>query len=227
MIVLITSGPTQERIDGVRSITNFSTGTTGAQIADHFSEHGAKVYFIHNPHSTIPKRPVEKRLTFFSFAELNEVLKDVLNNNKFDAVIHLAAVGDYSVEYIVVNGKKFKAADLDKVDSGEDMDLRLIRNPKIIDSIKSYHPHGDLLLFGFKLTNSDSTALQFKGIDKIIKKPDVDYVVHNDLKNIGKDEHIAHIYSKSGQVCQTTTKKQLAMELFKICKKEKLDDFMS
>jgi phosphopantothenoylcysteine decarboxylase/phosphopantothenate--cysteine ligase len=46
--ILITSGGTEEPIDGVRSITNTSTGHTGAELATWFADHGANVTLLHS-----------------------------------------------------------------------------------------------------------------------------------------------------------------------------------
>jgi phosphopantothenoylcysteine decarboxylase/phosphopantothenate--cysteine ligase len=45
--ILITSGGTEEAIDRVRSLTNKSTGATGAYLADHFSQLGFDVVYLH------------------------------------------------------------------------------------------------------------------------------------------------------------------------------------
>src|SRR3989344_7621556 len=95
MRILLTSGATREPIDSVRFISNFSTGKTGAAIASFFELNGASVSFLHGEDSFVPKG-LRDTQEFSAFEDLNERLKRRLSSSKYDAVIHAAAVSDYS-----------------------------------------------------------------------------------------------------------------------------------
>ncbi|MDP3682394.1 MAG: bifunctional phosphopantothenoylcysteine decarboxylase/phosphopantothenate--cysteine ligase CoaBC, partial [Ignavibacteria bacterium] len=53
--ILITSGGTKENIDGVRYLSNLSTGKTGAAIAEYFTSNFHEITFVHAQNSAIPK----------------------------------------------------------------------------------------------------------------------------------------------------------------------------
>ena len=111
--VLITSGGTQEPIDSVRMITNTSSGKTGAQIAQGFSDLGCDVTLI-RAKTAVPASSIVKQETFGSFQDLDSTLQKVLSAENFDAVIHLAAVSDYSVDSVEAGGKSQKVSSTPK-----------------------------------------------------------------------------------------------------------------
>ncbi|MCB0393923.1 MAG: bifunctional phosphopantothenoylcysteine decarboxylase/phosphopantothenate--cysteine ligase CoaBC, partial [Bdellovibrionales bacterium] len=96
MRVLITAGGTSEPIDGVRYITNFSTGKTGASIADEFSVSQHDVVYLHARSAELPKSFNVIRKSFFTYQDLKSLLEKELKNHSYDLVIHAAAVSDYS-----------------------------------------------------------------------------------------------------------------------------------
>lgn len=178
--ILISSGGTKENIDGVRYLSNLSTGKTGAAIAEYFSRNFHEITFVHAENSIIPHTDC-KLIPYFSFDDLNKQLKSLLSNDDFDAVIHLAAVSDYSVESIEVNGKKNKLPLTQKLDSsGERISVGLKRNEKIINHLKEYSKNKNLVLIGFKLTNTQNKNERFAAVEKLFKDADCDAVVLND-----------------------------------------------
>lgn len=181
--ILITSGGTKENIDGVRYLSNLSTGKTGAAIAEYFSGNFHEVFFAHAENSVLPKFDC-KLLPYFSFDALNKRLKSLLSNESFHAVIHLAAVGDYSVESIEVNGKKNKLPLSKKLDSsGKKLTIELIRNEKIINHLKEYSKNKDLILIGFKLTNTQNEKERIAAVAKLFEDADCNAVVLNDKRD--------------------------------------------
>jgi phosphopantothenoylcysteine decarboxylase/phosphopantothenate--cysteine ligase len=108
----------------------------------------------------------------------------LLGGRAYDVVIHLAAVGDYSVESIEVGGSPSVPAGTGKIASGGDMTLKLRPNFKIIERLKGYSRNPGLVVVGFKLTNTDSSAEREAKIRKLAGTPGVDFVVHNDLTEL-------------------------------------------
>ena len=101
--VLVTFGGTEEPIDEVRTLANFSRGQTGAMIVDHLVKKGHRVTAIASEKAIKSKKHTEL-YTFQSFFDLNSLLKKKLNDHHYDAIVHLAAVSDFSVESVEVNG---------------------------------------------------------------------------------------------------------------------------
>jgi len=178
--ILITSGGTKENIDGVRYLSNLSTGKTGAAIAEYFLRNHHEVTFVHAENSVLPNAGC-KCISYFSFTDLTKQLQTLLSSEDFDAVIHLAAVGDYSVASIEVDGENHKIP-LEKklVSSGEEIQLHLKRNEKIINHIKDSSKNKNLVLVGFKLTNTENVDERISAVKKLFADSGCDAVVLND-----------------------------------------------
>ena len=105
--LIITSGPTNERIDSVMKITNMSTGALGCVFAETFLEERAeeieKIFFISTKMSYKPRVDSNKieYITIESTQDLIETLQKIFRENKIDIVIHSAAVGDYVGKYSI------------------------------------------------------------------------------------------------------------------------------
>lgn len=216
MRVLITSGGTEEAIDGVRRITNSSTGRTGAIIAEFFAEHGAEVLLLRAEKAVAaPPNVTERR--YRSYADLSDALKEILDAEKWDAVIHLAAVSDYTVAEVKVDGKPFPPGGPGKIGSGKDLKIRLKPTSKILDSLRSWSANPHLTVVGFKLTDGADQKEQDEAVAEIFRRGGADYVVHNDLSEIHENRHPAALWSSKGLLKRTETKEDLAAALFAHC----------
>lgn len=209
MKILITAGGTREPIDGVRFISNFSTGATAAQIADYFTHRGDQVTYLHALGSIRPMLPFRTR-SFVTFSDLNESLKQLLHDESFDAVIHLAAVSDYSVQSIEVDGQKLPPGNEGKLPSQKEVLLRLEPNFKIVDRIQSYAIKSNPILVAFKLTNTPSQSERQEKILALSKKPEIDYVVHNDLADRLADRPLFTVYRRSQPIAKFDSPAALA-----------------
>lgn len=98
--VVITAGPTHERIDAVRAIVNHSTGTMGFAIAAAAQERGALVTLIAGPVALQTPRGVE-RIDVTTAAEMHAAVERVIDADVF---IMAAAVADFTPEH-PVDGK--------------------------------------------------------------------------------------------------------------------------
>ncbi|MFA6596831.1 MAG: bifunctional phosphopantothenoylcysteine decarboxylase/phosphopantothenate--cysteine ligase CoaBC [Ignavibacteriaceae bacterium] len=205
--IMITSGGTKENIDGVRYLSNLSTGKTGAAIAEYFSRNIHEITFVHAENSALPKFDC-KLISYFSFDDLNKQLKSLLANENFDAVIHLAAVGDYSVESIEINGKKNKLPLSKKLDSsGKKINIELKRNEKIINHLKEYSKNKDLILIGFKLTNTQNEKERIAAVEKLFDDAACDAIVLNDKSDRDEKDRqknfILFSLTHKSDACQT------------------------
>lgn len=211
--ILVTLGGTRETIDGARSIANTSTGKTGNVIVDYLSDVGHLVTAVCAKTSPLPKGAA-KVITFGTYADLDNVLKTELSSDRYDAVVHLAAVSDYSVETVEVDGvSKIPSMDL-KISSQSELKLNLKRNPKIIDQLRSYSMNKELQIIGFKLTAHEAADQAAAKISSLIRTSATDFVVHNDLFDITPSAHPASVLDRQGKlIARTETKRELAEKL--------------
>jgi len=100
--VLVTAGPTRERLDPIRYLSNFSSGKMGYSIADSFSRRGAEVILVSGPVS-IQAPNVSAVIDVESTAEMFEAVKNHLDA---DIGIFTAAVSDFTVKE--KSGQKIK-----------------------------------------------------------------------------------------------------------------------
>lgn len=214
MKVLITSGGTREPIDAARFITNMSTGGTGRALAEFFSARDCDVVCLCAAGAVKPAGANIRVNIFSSFKDLDEALKQALKAETFDAVIHLAAVSDYSPALIEAGGREFLPCRETKLDSSpEEMRVTLRRNFKIIDRIKGYAAFAgnpEPLLIGFKLTSGAGPETI---INKVRALAAADLVVHNDLTEMEK-AHIFHIYRDGALITDCSGPGELAVKLY-------------
>jgi phosphopantothenoylcysteine decarboxylase/phosphopantothenate--cysteine ligase len=207
---LITSGGTEEPIDGVRSISNFSSGRTGSEFADYLYSQGHYVSLLRAEHA-MPATELVSETTFRSFHDLDHGLKELLSNQSFDCVIHLAAVSDYSLDHLVINGEKVDPGSDTKFSSEQDITLNLARNYKIVDRIHRYSKNANLLLVAFKLTNNATEVEREQAVLHLLEHSLADIVVQNDLTEVNpqKGQHAAALYLGNRLTKRVTNKAEL------------------
>ncbi|MBB6051687.1 phosphopantothenoylcysteine decarboxylase [Armatimonas rosea] len=182
MRVLITSGGTREPIDGVRVIANSSTGATGAALADAFSAAGFAVTLLRARHSVAPTSPVDEHF-FTTVAELDQACQTLLSSHSFGLVIHAAAVSDFVVETVTVDGIPHPAPFTGKLHSSARLSLELAPGKKILPELKSYSQNPALKLVGFKLTEGAGPDETRIAVEKVLAAG-ADLVVHNDQQTM-------------------------------------------
>ncbi len=155
-----------------------------------------------------------ERDTFLSFADLDAALRRDLGESDWDAVIHLAAVADYSVASVEVDGGTVVPGNQGKIGSGRGVVIRLAPNPKIIDSLRTWSRNKKIRVVGFKLTNTPDAAVRVAEIRALLDRGTTDLVVHNDLSEITAERHPAEIWTHHGPFARTATKTELAEVLF-------------
>lgn len=192
--VLVTAGGTTEAIDDVRVISNRSTGRTATLIANTLSELGIDVTLL-KATSCREKSYVTQESIFESFEDLKNLLKTELSKYHFDFVIHAAAVSDYSVE--PHQGKLSSEK--------EQLNLKLKRNPKLIQHLPEWSQNKDIQIVGFKLTSTPSLEERTQAAEKILNYPNVTFVVHNDMKDIRSGHHVFRVFSKTDFGMQNPT----------------------
>lgn len=188
MKVLITAGGTSDPIDGVRFITNFSTGKTGATIADEFAMKNHEVVFLHSKHSVRPTSFNVICKGFFTYEDLDSLLIKELGSHKYDLVVHAAAVSDFTVDKIKTDGRTFTKG-VDKIPTSGSLTIEMKSTQKILDKLKDYSLNKNLKVVAFKLTNTEDQDLRAQATRKAIQNPFVDALVYNDLSEIEGARH--------------------------------------
>jgi phosphopantothenoylcysteine decarboxylase/phosphopantothenate--cysteine ligase len=211
--VLVTAGGTEEPIDGVRRLVNGSTGMTGLALAEHFSARGAEVHLLHSRRVDVGKLRFGAT-PFITFDDLAASLRELLGSRRFDAVAHVAAVGDYRLDSVEVDGAARVPDRHAKISSGRELVLRFKPNPKLIDHLKNWSANPDLKVVGFKLTNEPESPQRMAKVKKLLERGVADLVVHNDLGSINTEKHIAILHSEHGVITTTQNKQDLARAIF-------------
>lgn len=197
--VLITSGGTSEPIDGVRVLTNTSTGATGAGLATYFARRGHVVSLLRANQAQRPDAPCREEL-FETFADLDAALTQELATHDYDAVIHAAAVGDFSVAAIEVGGV-VQSTGRGKLSSDVAPTLKLRRNPKLLDALRARSRNPAIRIVAFKLTREASEGEVAWAVCSLFATGVADFVVHNDLA-ARADAFPADIWSRDGKIAR-------------------------
>jgi phosphopantothenoylcysteine decarboxylase/phosphopantothenate--cysteine ligase len=186
--VLITAGPTQEKIDPVRFIGNNSSGKMGFRIADEFLSRGAKVILISGPTNEKLHHP---NLTLFEIESAQEMLEKVqMNWKNCEIGVFAAAVADYRPKN--VESQKIKKKE-------EELTITLIKNPDILAWAGKNKTEKQFLV-GFALeTNNAFEHAKSKLINK-----NLDLVVLNTLEDEGagfkNETNRIHLIDKNNKI---------------------------
>lgn len=168
--IVITAGPTYEKIDPVRFIGNYSSGKMGFALAEACAQQGAEVTLIAGPVSLTTTHPNIQRIDVESAEEMYQAAMTAFP--EADAGILCAAVADYRPE--IQAGEKIKR------ESKGEMMLHLIPNKDIAASLGAIKREGQVLV-GFALeTNNEATNAESK-----LKRKNLDFIVLNSLRDAG------------------------------------------
>ena len=168
--ILITAGPTYEKIDPVRFIGNYSSGKMGFALAEACAEMGAEVTLIAGPVSLSTHHPRIQRINVESAESMWNAAVDQFP--QVDAGILCAAVADYR--------PAVEAQEKIKREQTGEMVLRLIPNKDIAASLGAMK-RADQRLVGFALETHDEAH---HAADKLRRK-NLDFIVLNSLRDSG------------------------------------------
>lgn len=193
--VLITAGPTYERIDPVRFIGNYSTGKMGYAIAEEAASRGAEVVLVSGPVDLKAKHPSIKTISVESAREMLEACEKDFDS--CDIAIMCAAVADYAPVHCA--GTKIKR------EGHEAPVIELKKNPDIAKTLGAKKKAGQILV-GFALeTDHEETNAHTKLASK-----NLDMIVLNSLRDkgagFGTDTNKVTIFTSDGQTMPYDTK---------------------
>ncbi len=210
--IIVTAGGTREFIDGVRYIGNLSTGKTGAHIADFYTSHGYNVTWLGAINSVQPKL-LCKKVFYETFSELSDQLKSQLKKQKYDIIIHAAAISDFKVQSVIINDNEITTNRDSKLPSSNNMTVNLSKNPKLVQKIRGWSLNKKLKVVAFKLTNTDDSLVRKSAILKLLNQDDIDYVAHNDLSEISDIKHSFNFYQSNDTMIPCHTTKDLCLAI--------------
>ena len=160
--VLVTAGPTHERIDDVRCIGNFSSGKMGFALAERASQLGALVTLITGPVALETPLGAIKRISIESAQEMHdEVMKEISGQ---DIIIMSAAIADFTP--MNPHKGKIKKGDMER------MHIELKKTPDILSEIGK-RKSKEQIIVGFALESENpieygKKKMEEKGCDMIV-----------------------------------------------------------
>lgn len=204
--ILVTAGPTQERIDPVRYITNKSSGKMGYALAKRAAYRGAKVKLISGP--TTLSMPLG--VDFERVETALDLYNSVMNCFKdFDIVVMAAAVADFT--------PKDYAEDKLKKDNQDNFTLNLKRTNDVIKEVVK-NKNKEQVVVGFAAESKDLIVNAEK---KLINKG-LDMIVANDIKNkkiFNKDESEVVVITREQKIdISRSAKENIADRIYDMLK---------
>lgn len=202
--VVVTAGPTRERIDPVRFLTNFSSGKMGYAMAEAAAELGAETVLVSGPVS-LPVPSGVRRISVESAEDMLQAVKAEFNDSDF--VIKTAAVADYRPK--TAHDQKMKKQE-------GDSSIELERTSDILKYLGEQKK--DQVLIGFAAeTNDVSHYAKSK-----LERKNADYIIANDVTEsqagFESDTNRVTIFGKGDfeKSFELLPKKELARQLLKL-----------
>lgn len=184
--IMITAGPTYEKIDPVRFIGNYSSGKMGFALAEECAKRGSEVTLISGPVS-LACSPDIHRIDVESCEEMYQAATQAFEQS--DAAILCAAVADFRPGEVA--DKKIKR-------EKDDLELRLVPTHDIAAALgKMKQEHQRIVAFALETNDEESNA------QKKRKKKNADFIVLNSTRNPGTtfrtDDNQITIISEEGK----------------------------
>lgn len=168
--ILVTAGPTYEKIDPVRFIGNYSSGKMGYAIADEAARRGAEVTLVSGPVAIKPSESSVNVVDVESARQMMEACDKAFPDA--DVAVMCAAVADYAPENVA--DRKIKR------EHDEVPVIRLVKNPDIAATLGAAKRPGQTLI-GFAL----ETDREFDNAAEKMERKNLDMIVLNSLRDAG------------------------------------------
>ncbi len=213
--IMVTAGPTYEKIDPVRFIGNYSSGKMGYSIAEECAMRGANVTLISGP---VNMRANHPSINTIKVESANEMYEESLKYfPQSDVAIMCAAVADYCVE----NQSSTKI----KREKDEIPTIKLKKNKDIAAELGKIKKTGQVLVgFALETNNERDNALSK------LKRKNLDFIVLNSMQNpkagFCKDTNQITIIQDDGEVKEYATKQktEVAKDIINLLKNGYLNE---
>ena len=199
--VMITAGPTYEKIDPVRFIGNYSSGKMGFALAEECLRRGANVTLIAGPVALSCSQAIN-RINVESCEEMYQAATQAFAEN--DAAILCAAVADF---------KPSNVADRKSKREKDDLELRLVPTHDIAAALgKMKQKHQRIVAFALETNDEEANA------QKKRQKKNADFIVLNSTRNPGTtfrtdDNQITIISEKGKKEYEKKPKSEVAQDI--------------
>ena len=185
--IMVTAGPTYEKIDPVRFIGNYSSGKMGFALAEELAERGARVTLVAGPVAMTCSNPTVERIDVESCHQMHAATTELWPRQ--DAAVLCAAVADFKPETQAPSKIKRK---------GDSLTLTLKPTEDIAAALGATKQQGQKLV-GFAL-ETDNEEINAKGK---LEKKNLDFIVMNSTRNegttFGTDDNKIAVISRSGR----------------------------
>ena len=185
--VMVTAGSTEENIDGVRYITNHSSGKMGMEIAKNAKSRGANVILIAGRLSVMIPKDIDEVINVKTTQQMYDAVMG--NYERADIIIKAAAPSDYRVKNPTFHKIKSK-----------NLVLEFEKNPDIAEAVGKVKGNRTLVIFCAETDDLIENAKK-----KLVKK-NADIVGANDVTKEGAgfnvDTNIASLITKDGEVIE-------------------------
>jgi phosphopantothenoylcysteine decarboxylase / phosphopantothenate---cysteine ligase len=187
--LLVTAGGTQEPVDPVRFLTNASSGKMGVALAEAARDLGGSVILVHAPLS-VPVPPGVESVPVRTAIQMRDAVLERLPET--DILIGAAAVADYRPAEVAEQ----------KIKKGQDLSIKLVRNPDILAEVAARRGQTGLPRFviGFAAETQDLLA----NAAAKLRAKNLDLIVANDVSQPGigfgaEDNRVTLIYPDGRQ----------------------------
>ena len=248
--ILITSGGTSEQIDDVRKITNSSTGSLGASIADAFKEKckDSNILYLCAESAIRPKSEDINIETITGVLSLRNAVEKACEKTCFDIIIHCMAVSDYMVrsvtdsdfmaESILENmsytmcgdSSSPKEAIMDGIENVPTMiENKISSNKDNLIVVMEKSPKvismlrglaKDAVIVGFKLLSEVEESDLINVGYMLLQKNDCDFVLANDLHTVKAGAHKGILIDRDKNTTSAIGKREIAEMLADITLKK-------
>ncbi|EOW2371852.1 bifunctional phosphopantothenoylcysteine decarboxylase/phosphopantothenate--cysteine ligase CoaBC [Cronobacter sakazakii] len=183
--IMITAGPTRERLDPVRYITNDSSGKMGFAIAAAASARGARVTLVAGP-VALPTPSGVERIDVESALEMEAAVQQRAQQQQI--FIGCAAVADYRAE--TISSEKIKK-------QGDELTLKMVKNPDIVAGVAALSQNRPYVVgFAAETNNVEEYARQKR------QRKNLDLICANDVSQAGhgfnSDTNALHLFWQEG-----------------------------
>ncbi|MHA1668720.1 MAG: bifunctional phosphopantothenoylcysteine decarboxylase/phosphopantothenate--cysteine ligase CoaBC [Candidatus Heimdallarchaeaceae archaeon] len=182
--ILITAGPTRVFIDGIRFISNPSSGKMGYALALEAWRRGADVELVYGSTLLPPPKVIQKKKKVEKLDEMHNQVLELIQENQYDFIILAAAMNDF---------KPLEKKE-EKISSSQSFSVNFTPVEKLADTIKEISPLSQLILFKAEYNKTEEELIEIA--KKRLEQANAEMIIANDVSK--KDSGFESDYNKVG-----------------------------